>query len=185
MQMMQKFPLPKNKMKKYVNKILAAATAAAMMASMGGMGVMAEDTKTTTVKYDVTQSYTWSVPSTIDFTNAADSKVTTSGTTGATQNVLVTKNVIPEGKKLQITAAGSGTDGAFTIVPKGKSHTLSYTLKAGSTAVTSGGSVLEVAAGTNTGSATLTFTLSKDATERADNYEGTVTYTVAVVDAAK
>lgn len=168
------FPLPEKKMmKKYANKVVAAAMAVTMMVPMVCTSVMAADdnTKSTTVKYGVTTSYEWSVPSEIDFTNATDATVTANDETGNTQKVKVTKNVIPEGQKLQITAKGSGTDGAFTIAAEGtgKSHILSYSIKSGNTELSVNGVVLAVNAGTNTGNAELTFKLTKDETEMADN----------------
>ena len=91
-------------MKKYTRKVLAATMAVSMMVPMMGMNVFAADANTTkgttNVKYTVKESYTWSVPTEIDFTNKAT--VTTSAESGNTQNVCVTKNVIPETKKLHI-----------------------------------------------------------------------------------
>lgn len=154
-----------------------------MMAPMASGTVLAAETpKTTTVKYTVTESYEWSVPTTITFTSD-NTTITAGDDSGATQKVKVTKNVIAEGTKLRITAKGSGTDGAFTIVPTGKSHTLAYTIKVdnASEALAVGGTVLDVAAGTNTGSTNLTFTLTKDNVEQAGEYTGTVSYSAEVV----
>ena len=178
-------------MKKYAGKVLAAAMAVSMM--VPGMNVMAatqsNNTETTTVKYGVTTSYEWSVPSEIDFTNAAEATVKADQASGKTQKVKVTKNVIPEGQKLQITAKGNGSNDAFTIAAKGdgKAHTLAYTINVGdgSEALKVNGVVLEVPAATNTKDVALTFKLTKDSVEMADNYEGTVTYTSSVVNASK
>lgn len=189
MQMMQKFPLPKKKMmKKYANKFMAATMAAAMMVSMGGMNVLAADTKSTDVKYSVTEGYTWSVPSEIDFT--ANDTVTANAENGKQQKVMVTKNVIGVGKKLQITAKGSGANDAFSIVSKNdsastnKEKVLNYSIKveSASTGLAVGETILELNAGTDTGSKALTFTLTKDSVEQAGDYNGTVTYTAAVVN---
>ena len=97
-------------MKKYARKVLAATMAVSMMVPMMGMNVFAADANTTkgttNVKYDVQESYTWSVPTEITFTSA-NTEITTSGTTGVTQNVQVTKNIIPNKKKLVISVTNN------------------------------------------------------------------------------
>lgn len=172
-------------MKKYMNRAAAIATAAAMVFSASGMNVLAADNKTTdttTVKYSVEESYTWSVPSEIEFTSTSDT-VIANADSGNTQKVKVTKNVIAENKKLQIKAAGSGTSGAFTIQTNEAVRILPYSIKVGNAVdnLAVNGVVLEVNAGTNTGVADLTFTLTKDSVEQAGDYNGTVTYTAVVV----
>lgn len=180
---MYRFPLPnKIMMKKYTGKVLAATMAASMMVPMMGMNVFAADASTksgtTNVKYDVQESYTWSVPTEIDFTNSAT--VTTNGDSGKTQNVCVTKNIIPEKKKLHIIVSSNNK---FTIT-SAEGKILNYTVKVGDSteALTAGGTVLDVNAGTNTGNAVLKFELTKDDVERAGNYTGTVAYESSVID---
>lgn len=175
MQKMQVFPLPKTTMmKRFAKKVLAATTAASMMVSMSGISVCASDatldTKTTNVTYEVTQSYSWSVPSII-----------TLGTTEATDTVSASDCILPSGTKLQITAAGSGTGGAFTVATDG-GQPLAYTITVGSAAdaIASGGEVLAVNAGSTSGTAPLKFKLADSAT-MAGTYSGTVTYTASVV----
>lgn len=175
------------------NAILAGVAAVALAAAMVP-AAMAESTMTgnaanqytttgmTDVKYAVTESYEWTIHSEIDFgENAGVNKsVEKTGNT-----VSVTKNIIPDGTKLQITVAGSGTDGAFEI--KNGSTPLTYTVKKGDNGISSGGSVLDVSAGTNAADAALTFTLSTTTkgAEVAGDYKGTVTYTATVVSASK
>lgn len=176
------FSLPNKIMnKKYVNKVLAVATAVTMVVPMVGMNVFAEDANTktgqTNVEYTVQESYTWSVPTKITFTSN-NTKITTSGTTGATQDVQVTKNIIPNNKKLVISVTNQDykiqtTDGAslnYKVSVKGTGdqyNELTSTKK----------DVLSVDAGTNTGSATLKFELTKDPVEKAGTYTGIVSYT--------
>ena len=178
------FPLPRKMMKKCSSKVLAVAMAVAMM--VPGMNVMAAEvsgtsaqdtTVSTDVKYAVTEGYTWSIHSEINFGNDVGVNKTVEKT-GNT--VSVTKNIIPDGKTLKITVKGSGTDGAYEI--KNGSTALTYTIKAGETEITTGGDVLNVAAGTNTGSKDLTFTLSTTTgtAEVAGSYAGTVTYTASI-----
>ena len=101
-----------------MNKVTAAVLAAAMVGSMA-MPVFADDITgtsakntegTTTVKYTVTEGYTWSVPASIDFGKDAGINKTVEksvvGTTTEASKVAVTKNNIPDGKKLQITDLG-------------------------------------------------------------------------------
>lgn len=184
-------------MKKCSSKVLAMAMAVAMM--VPGMNVMAAEVSSsatgnsatdstncqTTVKYDVNTSYTWSVPSEIDFTNASDATVTTSSNDSdtKTQNVKVTQNVIPADKKLQIAL---GNDNTFKVTSSEKA-TLDYKVSKvvennADSELAKGGTVLDVAAGINSGSATLKFVLTKDNVEKAGNYTGTVTYTASVVE---
>ena len=181
---MYRFPLPnKIMMKKYARKVLAATMAVSMMVPMMGMNVFAADANTgkeTTVNYEVKESYTWSVPTEITFTSNKTT-ITTSGTTGATQDVLVTQNIIPNDKKLVISVTNNDykiqtAEGAilnYKVSVKGPGdqyNELTSTKK----------DVLSVDAGTNTGSATLKFELTKDHFEKAGTYTGTVSYTSAL-----
>ena len=182
---------------KLKKNLAAAVLAAAMVASLAtpvfaedGIDLYADENHETTVKYTVTESYTWSVPSEIDFTENVTVK--TSGTSGKTQNVYVSKNVIEPGKKLQITVNSKtvASDGGFGIETTGannKSVTLPYAINIRegenyTKALNIGGTVLEVKAGTDTGTAELQFTLTKATIEQAGEYKGTLTYTASVVD---
>lgn len=182
------------------NPIFAGVAAVALAATMVPAFALAADingtsaattTGETQVKYVVAEGYTWSVPAEIDFgqnkgANSTQVTVTADGKSGNPQAISVTKNVIAKGKMLQITAEGTGTNGAFTISTT-DGATLSYAVKAGSAPVTPKTTpVLAVLAGTDTGSADLTFTLTtaNGTSEVAGNYTGKVTYTAAVVDQA-
>ena len=175
---------------------MGGVAAAAMVAAMvPGMAFAADITGTindvttegtTDVKwYHVTSGYTWSVPSEIDFgmDKGANqtSAVAADGQGENPQQVKVTKNVIPDGAKLQITAEGNGTQGAFTVV-NGKT-TLSYTVAKGDSTINPGDVVLSVNAGTAEGSQPLTFTLStgSNTAEVAGDYEGKVHYVASIV----
>ena len=180
-----------------MNKAIAATLTAALLLSMGtttafaaatnstvsGDATKNAQTGTTTVKYAVTAGYTWSVPSEIDFgTSAGIGK-----TVDKTDSVSVSDCIIPDGQELKITVKGSGTENAFVV--KNGSTELGYTIKVGdaSNALTVGGTVLEVNAGTATGTASLKYTLSTTtgSAEVAGSYTGTATYTAEVVDVAK
>ncbi len=182
--LLQIFPLPKKNMKKnYAGKAAAVTMAAAMMVSMmGATAFAADDTKDTTVKYTVQQGYEWSIPTEIEFTDSVDT-VTTDGTSGKTQNVYVSKNVINNGKMLQIDL----NNPTFTITTSAEqgSAELTYTVyhedykKELSTTSTL---VLQQNAGSQGGSAQLTFKLKKDTVEKAGDYTGTLSFIASIVD---
>lgn len=164
-------------------KIFAISAAALTLAgSLGGVTAFAADEpeNETEVKYEVEQTYEWSIHPAINFGKNVGSKSTKEV---PDQKVTVSKNVLSEDKKLHIVVKGSGTDDAFSIT-NGKTEVLSYAINDGAADLAVGGTVLDVAAGTNTGEKALKFTLStanRDA-ELAGSYSGTVTYTASVID---
>ena len=178
----------------FKNKLLSAGLAACMVVPMAmpvcakEVNPAAADSQSTTLKYEVTSHYTWEIHSEIDFgKNAGVSKTEVNGTvkTGE-QKVKVSENVIEEGQKLHITAAGSGAEGAFTIKNGDKgTEVLNYAVTSGDKAVGINGDVLDVLAGQNTGETAMGFKLSttKNAAEKAGSYTGTITYSASVVDA--
>ena len=178
-------------MKNFKNLLLAGATALAALAAP--MNVFAKnvdpaaaDSQETTLNYKVGSHYTWEIHTDIDFGKDKGVNATVDGkvTDGSDQKVKVTENVIEEGKKLHITAHGSGTDNAFTIT-NGSNTVLNYAVKSGDKAVDVDGDVLDVLAGTNTGETAMDFKLSTttDTAEKAGTYTGTITYSSSVVDA--
>ena len=169
--------------------ILASILAAAMIVPSVGVTAFAADvtdtskadTAQTDVKYSVTAGYTWTIHSAIDFGSNAGVGETK---TVENQSVSVSKNVIPNGKKLNIKVKGSGDNGAFQIKST-EGATLTYTIKDSNGEISANADVLNVAAGTNIGSTSLTFTLTTPSVsaETAGSYTGTVIYTASVVDA--
>lgn len=145
---------------------------------------VASDTQTTNLKYVVGSHYGWEIHTDIDFGKDKGVNATVDGKvkTGE-QKVKVTENVIEEGKKLHITAAGSGADKAFSV-SNGHNTVLNYAVKSGDKAVAVDGDVLDVNAGTNTGETTMDFKLSTttETAEKAGTYTGTITYSSSVVD---
>lgn len=164
-------------------KIFAiSATALTLAGSLGGVTAFAADEPENEieVKYQVEQTYEWTIHPEIDFGKNVGSK---SSKEVANQHVEVTKNVLEEGKKLHIVVKGSGADDAFSIT-NGGNEVLSYTINDGAADLAVGGTVLDVLAGTNTGDKALKFTLTtanRDA-ELAGSYTGTVTYTASVIE---
>lgn len=192
---MYRFPLPnKIMMKKYAGKVLAATMAVSMMVPMAGTSVLAADVTGTSaqntnatakVKYVVEEGYTWNIHSDIDFGKNAGINQNVKKEQNAVQ---VSKNVIPDGKKLQITVKGSyGTNNAqdgFKIMNGGTTLDYSIVKTGGTEDLTAGGVVMEVDAGTNEKTQNLDFTLNtaKSGAEVAGDYKGIVTYTASIVN---
>lgn len=138
------------------------------------------DNKTTTLTYQVDSNYDWIIHSSIDF--GADAGV--GKTVDRTGNqVKVLKNVIPEGKYLNISVKGSGTNDAFTV-DNGGSEVLNYDVSDDNGAVGVNGNVLSVPAGTNTATQNMGFKLNttKKSAEVAGQYNGRVIYNASVGD---
>lgn len=162
-------------------KVVAAGLSALMMMS-STTSVFAAETgdKSANLNYQVSSSYDWIIHSSIDF--GADAGV--GKTVDRTGNqVKVLKNVIPEGKYLNISVKGSGTNDAFTI-NNGGSEVLNYDVSDDNGAVGVNGNVLSVPAGTNTATQNMNFKLNttKKSAEVAGQYNGRVIYNASVGD---
>lgn len=174
-------------MKKFKNLLLAGLTVLATLAAP--MNVFAQEvtgttdptSATTDVKYLVEDSYKWSIHPEIDFGKNAgiNQHVAKEG-----NNVEVTENIIPEGKKLNIKVAGSGDAGAFTITNGGTEVLTYHANNGGAEDIAVNGDVLNVNSGTNTGETTMKFTLdtTTKAAEVAGHYNGTLTYTASIIN---
>lgn len=174
-------------MKNFKNLLLAGATVLAALAAP--MNVFAQEvtgtteptSATTDVKYLVEDSYKWSIHPEIDFGKNAgiNQHVAKEG-----NNVEVTENIIPEGKKLNIKVAGSGDAGAFTITNGGTEVLAYHANNGGAEDIAVNGDVLNVNSGTNTGETTMKFTLdtTTKAAEVAGHYNGTLTYTASIIN---
>lgn len=162
-------------------KIVAAGLSALMMMTSTTSVFAAESgDKSTTLNYQVSSSYDWIIHSAIDF--GADAGV--GKTVDRTGNqVKVLKNVIPEGKYLNISVKGSGANDAFTI-NNGGSEVLNYDVSDDNGAVGVNGNVLSVPAGTNTATQNMGFKLNttKKSAEVAGQYNGRVVYNASVGD---
>lgn len=179
---------------KFQKTLMAVASAAMAFGPVASTSVFAKtvdpaapDSQSTTLHYQVGSHYTWEIHTDIDF--GKDKGVKKTDVNGVVktgeQKVKVTENVIEEGKKLHITAAGSGTDGAFSIKNGVKgTEVLGYAVQSGTDPVAVNGTVLDVNAGTNEGSTDMKFTLSttNKTAEVAGQYDGTITYSSSVVN---
>ena len=159
---------------------------------VGGIGT--GDTK---VLYKVTESYTWTVPATIDFgedagvnntstveanlgENKTGEKAKQNGTAwkGTAPKIMVTKNVIGVGKELQITFDTTylAENGEFYVATPDGAEKLYYTVikpaapgGTGEKLTKTNTKVLSVPAGTNTAEQELVFTLTTAANNAANN----------------
>lgn len=169
-------------MRKFKTKQIVAAGLSALMMMCSATSVFAAepDSKTNTLNYQVTSRYDWMIHSAIDF--GADAG--TNHTVDRTGNqVKVLKNVIPEGKYLNISVKGSGANDAFTV-DNGGSEVLNYDVSDDNGAVGVNGNVLSIPAGTNTATQNMGFKLNttKKSAEVAGQYNGRVIYNASVGD---
>ena len=162
-------------------KVVAAGLSALMMMTSTTSVFAAESgDKSANLNYQVSSSYDWIIHSSIDF--GADAGV--GKTVDRTGNqVKVLKNVIPEGKYLNISVKGSGANDAFTV-DNGGSEVLNYDVSDDNGAVGVNGNVLSVPAGTNTATQNMGFKLNttKKSAEVAGQYNGRVVYNASVGD---
>lgn len=162
-------------------KIVAAGLSALMMMSSTTSVFAAESgNKSANLNYQVSSSYDWIIHSAIDFGADAGVKHTVDRTGN---QVKVLKNVIPEGKYLNISVKGSGVNDAFTV-DNGGSEVLNYDVSDDNGAVGVNGNVLSVPAGTNTATQNMGFKLNttKKSAEVAGQYNGRVIYNASVGD---
>lgn len=167
-----------------IKKVVAAGLSALMMMTNTTSVFAAESgDKSANLNYQVSSSYDWIIHSSIDF--GADAGV--NKTVDRTGNqVKVLKNVIPEGKYLNISVKGSGANDAFTV-DNGGSEVLNYDVSDDNGAVGVNGNVLSVPAGTNTATQNMGFKLNtkKGSAEIAGNYNGHVIYNAEVGEKKK
>ena len=168
------------------NKLLTTALTASMLVPMASTSVFAANTsnpQTTTVKYKVEESYTWSVPAEVTFTSGALTQ-----TSAAENGVKIITNVIASGQKLSIKISD---DQQFTINAnaEGKNDaTLNYEVFKGSdttgTKLAAGDEVLFANAGINSASTSMSYKLTtvsgEGKSEVAGEYTGTLAYTASV-----
>lgn len=126
--------------------IATGLSALMMMFSVTSVFAAEPDSKSNTLNYEVSSRYDWMIHSTIDFGEDAGTNKTIDRTGNG---VKVLKNVIPEGKYLNISVKGSGASDAFTV-SNGGSEVLNYDVSDDNGAVGVNENVLSVPAGTNT-----------------------------------
>lgn len=160
-----------------LRNIKSAIAVAASIAALSGtiMPIMAEDTqsnKSTTINYEVAETYDWTVPASVTFTD--------NGTTAKTGTVSVTKNVIGYGKILVI-SIDSNEDFALKDSTESKNtRTYKVFVGSGSTALAKAGEVLKTPAGTNTSNVSLTFKLDSISVEKSGSYSDTLAFNSVV-----
>lgn len=149
-------------------------------------------TASTDVEYVVAASYEWSVPSKITF-RADTAEVEANSEVGNTQKVKVTKNIIPNKKKLKITVSSTTTKDVggrnkFAIKTNEEAY-LVYAIKKGAgytEEIAVGGEVMSVKSGIKEAATPLKFFLTKDSgsnvSEKAGSYAGVATFTAQLDD---
>lgn len=160
-------------------KVVAAGLSALMMMTSTTSVFAAEaGEKSTTLNYQVSSNYDWIIHSSVDFGADAGANKTVNRTGN---QVKVLKNVIPEGKYLNISVKGSGANDAFTV-DNGGNEVLNYDVSDDNGAVGVNGNVLSVPAGTNTATQNMNFKLNtkKGSAEIAGQYNGRVIYNASV-----
>ena len=172
--------------------VFATNTASATGNDVTGAGKTT--TASTDVEYVVTASYEWSVPSKITF-RADTAEVEANSEVGNTQKVKVTKNIIPNKKKLKITVSSTttkdvGGTNKFAIKTDEEAY-LVYAIKKGAgytEEIAVGGEVMSVKSGINEAATPLKFFLTKDSgsnvSEKAGSYAGVATFTAQLDDDA-
>lgn len=160
--------------------IAAGLSALMMMTSTTSVFAAESGDKSANLNYQVSSSYDWIIHSAIDFGADAGANKTVDRTGN---QVKVLKNVIPEGKYLNISVKGSGVNDAFTV-SNGGSEVLNYDVSDDNGAVGVNGNVLSVPAGTNTATQNMNFKLNttKKSAEVAGVYNGRVIYNASVGD---
>ena len=157
---------------KKTNRFLAALLAITAVTATAPMSAFATDYNAegnalTDVTWTSAAAYTVTIPASVALGNTA---------TISAENVNLNA-----GEQLHVTLSGtSDTDNAFKL--KTATDSLTYTVSNGDDNVSVGDVVLNVAAGTESGSSTLTFN-EPATTPNAGDYTGTVTFTVSVKSA--
>ena len=165
---------------KHTKRLLSAVMALAMVSAIAPMSAFADtevkqdSTKQSgdmTATYDVTAKYTVTIPAGV--TLNAEAEVTSNITA---ENVLIEK-----GKQVVVTlTGGSNTTTGSTFHAKKGDSTAEYTISAGGSTVSVGGTVATFSNGTAKQTSTLTFSKPTGWTEAGEHSE-TLTFTIATV----
>lgn len=171
-----------------LKKLGAVALSAIAIMTPCATTVSAEETKSgdTTVTYTQVDSgsWEWTIPgqsgetsSAIDLTNGAQ-----------TGELKVTDASIPANRKIDVTASGDGTDGAFIMQTSDKTKSygfsLSYTENSETKSVTPKTTILLSYAAADSGEKSTTVTFTPDSTKPAvGEYSGKVTFTSTLKEA--
>lgn len=153
-----------------MKKCFAMLLAIVMLATMTSVTAFAAET---TITATADAAYTVTIPSTLT--------VPYNDTTPQTLTVTASGFLLEAGKKVTVSAKGSGASNAFTMA--NGSNTLAYELSKSSTswsAVAAGG---EVASFTANGTSDIFVKVPSWNLTAAGTYTGTITFTIAYVDA--
>lgn len=166
--------------RRFISAVMALSMVSAV-APMSAFAITQDDidpdtgkaTGEMTATYDVTAKYTVTIPAGVTLDAEAD---VTSEITA--ENVLIEK-----GKQVVVTlTSGSNTTTGSTFHAKKGDSTAEYTISAGGSTVSVGGTVATFSNGTAKQTSTLTFSKPTGWTEAGEHSE-TLTFTIATVDA--
>ena len=167
---------------KHTKKLLAAVMALTMVSAVAPMSAFAdtevkqnstEQSGEMKATYEVEAKYTVTIPAGV--TLNAEAEVTSNITA---ENVLIEK-----GKQVVVTlTSGSNTTTGSTFHAKKGDSTAEYTISAGGSTVSVGGTVATFSNGTAKQTSTLTFSKPTGWTEAGEHSE-TLTFTIATADA--
>lgn len=133
------------------------------------------DKKDTNLSYRVNDSYSWSVPSKIEFTE--DDYLDVSAI-GNDSKIKIFDNIIPAGKKLQISLDDSNS---FKL-RNSLNNSLNYEVFINGVRKNAGESILNATYKMDYSEATLSATLVLDGTETASDYSDTLLFVADIVD---
>jgi len=156
--------------KQVLSIILTAFMVSAMSVTAFAAGISpssASQSGSTSVSATVNPSFTVTIPESVKL--------------GESTTVSASGVIVDEGKEVVVKLTGtSGANNAFTL-SNGKTGTITYEVKKGSTALTIGSTVLTVNPKTSdNGSQELTFNSTTKKPKYSGSYTGTVTFTVSV-----
>ena len=168
---------------KHTKRLLSAVMALLMVSAIAPMSAFAVDdtvinqdsttqSGTMTATYDVTAKYTVTIPSGVTLDAEAD----------VTSNITAENVLIEKGKRVVVTlTSGSNTTTGSIFHAKKGDSTAEYTISAGGSAVSVGGTVAAFSNGTAKQTSTLTFSKPTGWTAAGEHTE-TLTFTIATVD---
>ena len=158
--------------------VLAAALAAPAFADTNVTQDSTDNTAKTTVQFNIDPTYTVTIPGTVEL-----GKEESNGKITYEKDLTLTANNVRlnEGKSLQILL---GSDFQLEIKDKPNFEKLPYTVTADGNTVTSTNNLCATF-GTNTAEQTVILHFAAENPKYAGDYTDTVTFTLAVVDAAQ
>ena len=161
-------------MKKVLSLVLAIVFMFALAIPAFAVGVKDSTGGDMTVNYQITQTYTISLPTELDVTGTQKAEAVTSVTVEFTEVYLNYGNTVG-------VSVAPKTEASFTLTDTANAeNTWAYTISDSEGAVTKGVNFLEVAAGTTAGGSDTLTAATNETVTKAGTYSQIVTFTVAI-----